>query len=145
MLLSSSDTRRTLMHSCLQLPPRENWFQYVRRVYSTAINFPCIITLFETYIKMFILLRIFLFYIWKFFRKRVSCLYILANYFYFKFTLYARLIYNSVYFTPITWTALKKISSFFILKGVEFDSFSLSHFFIKEGWLKGIICKWRKQ
>ena len=27
------------------LPPRENWFQYVRRVYATAINFPCIITL----------------------------------------------------------------------------------------------------
>ena len=25
--------------------PRENWFQYVRRVYATAINFPCIITL----------------------------------------------------------------------------------------------------
>ena len=31
--------------SCLQIPPRENWFQYVRRVYATAINFPCIITL----------------------------------------------------------------------------------------------------
>ena len=27
------------------LPPRENWFQYVRREYATAINFPCIITL----------------------------------------------------------------------------------------------------
>ena len=26
----------------------ENWFQYVRRVYATAINFPCIITLAET-------------------------------------------------------------------------------------------------
>ena len=24
---------------------RENWFQYVRRVYATAINFPCIKTL----------------------------------------------------------------------------------------------------
>ena len=44
MLLSSSDTKRTLIHSCLQIPPRENWFQYVRRVYATAINFPCIIT-----------------------------------------------------------------------------------------------------
>ena len=31
--------------SCLQIPPRENWFQYVRRVYATAINFPCITTL----------------------------------------------------------------------------------------------------
>ena len=27
------------------LPPRENWFQYVRRVYATAINIPCIKTL----------------------------------------------------------------------------------------------------
>jgi len=34
-----------LLYSCLQIPPRENWFQYVRRVYATAINFPCIITL----------------------------------------------------------------------------------------------------
>ena len=40
MLLTSSDTRRTLI--CLQIPPKENWFQYVRRVYATAINFPCI-------------------------------------------------------------------------------------------------------
>ena len=31
--------------SYLQIPPRENWFQYVRRVYATAINFPCITTL----------------------------------------------------------------------------------------------------
>ena len=28
--------------SCLQIPPRENWFQNVRKVYATAINFPCI-------------------------------------------------------------------------------------------------------
>ena len=27
-------------YSCLQIPPRENWFQYVRRVYT--INLPCI-------------------------------------------------------------------------------------------------------
>ena len=33
------------IYSCLQIPPRENWFQYVQRVYTTAINFPCIITL----------------------------------------------------------------------------------------------------
>jgi len=33
------------IYSCLQIPPRENWFQYVRRVYATAINFPCITTL----------------------------------------------------------------------------------------------------
>ena len=32
------------IYSCLQIPPRDNWFQYVRRVYTTAINFPCIIT-----------------------------------------------------------------------------------------------------
>ena len=29
-------------YSCLQIPPRENWFQYVRRVYATPINFPCV-------------------------------------------------------------------------------------------------------
>ena len=33
------------IYSCLQIPPRENWFQYVRRVYATAINFPCISSL----------------------------------------------------------------------------------------------------
>ena len=33
------------IYSCLQIPLRENWLQYVRRVYATAINFPCIITL----------------------------------------------------------------------------------------------------
>ena len=26
----------------LQIPPRENWFQYVRRVNATSIYFPCI-------------------------------------------------------------------------------------------------------
>ena len=46
MLLTSLDTKRTLcIYSCLQIPPRENWFQYVSRVYATAINFPCIATL----------------------------------------------------------------------------------------------------
>ena len=30
------------IYSCLQIPPRGNWFQYVSRVYATAINFPCI-------------------------------------------------------------------------------------------------------
>ena len=33
------------IYLCLQIQPRENWFQYVSRVYATAINFPCIITL----------------------------------------------------------------------------------------------------
>ena len=33
------------IYSCLQLPPKENWYQYVRRVYATAIKFPCITTL----------------------------------------------------------------------------------------------------
>ena len=33
------------IYSCLHIPPREKWFQYVRRVYATAINFPCIKTL----------------------------------------------------------------------------------------------------
>ena len=31
------------IYSCLQIPPRDNWSQYVRRVYATAIKFPCII------------------------------------------------------------------------------------------------------
>ena len=30
--------------SYLQIPPRENWFQYVRSVYATETNFPCIRT-----------------------------------------------------------------------------------------------------
>ena len=30
------------IYSCLQIPPRENRFQYVHRVYPTAINFPSI-------------------------------------------------------------------------------------------------------
>ena len=34
-----------LSYSCLQTPPRKNWFYYVRREYATAINFPYIITL----------------------------------------------------------------------------------------------------
>ena len=33
------------IYSCLQIPPRENLFQHVRRVYETAINFPYITTL----------------------------------------------------------------------------------------------------
>ena len=33
------------IYSCLQSPPREKWFQFVRRVYTTAINFPCILTM----------------------------------------------------------------------------------------------------
>ena len=46
MLLSSSDNKRKrCIYSCLQIPPRENWFQYVRRVYASPINFPCISTL----------------------------------------------------------------------------------------------------
>ena len=54
MLLSSSDTRRTLMHLLfLQISTRENWFQYVRRVYETAINFPCIITLNDGIFQIF--------------------------------------------------------------------------------------------
>ena len=39
-------TKRTIMHLFLfTIPPRENWFQYVRRVYLTAINLPYITTL----------------------------------------------------------------------------------------------------
>ena len=33
---------RWCISSCLHTLPRENWFQYVRREYATAINFPCI-------------------------------------------------------------------------------------------------------
>ena len=46
MLLTSSDAKRTLMHLFLFTnSTRENWLQYVRRVYATAINFSCIVTL----------------------------------------------------------------------------------------------------
>jgi len=46
MLLTSSDTKRTIMHQFLFTnSASKNWFQYVRGVYATAINFPCIITL----------------------------------------------------------------------------------------------------
>ena len=48
MLLSSSDSKRTLMYLFLfSNSARENWFQYELRVYTTAINFPCSITLTE--------------------------------------------------------------------------------------------------
>ena len=44
MLWTSSDTKRTYwdIYSCLQIPPRVNWFPYIRRVYAAAINVPCI-------------------------------------------------------------------------------------------------------
>ena len=48
MLLTYSDTKRTLMHLFLftNSAQRELQFQYLPRVYATqAINFPCIITL----------------------------------------------------------------------------------------------------
>ena len=43
------------IYFCLQIPPRENWFQYVRRVYTTTINCPCIITLVEFINYVFLL------------------------------------------------------------------------------------------
>ena len=50
--------KRTLtLYSCLKIPPRENWFQYLRRVYATAINFPSISTLTQS-MFVFILLMI---------------------------------------------------------------------------------------
>ena len=53
MFLSSSDTKRTLGHlSLFTSSARENWFQYVRRVYATAINFPCITTLGPTLLQV---------------------------------------------------------------------------------------------
>jgi len=47
MLLTSSDTKRTLMHLFLftNSAQRELVLIYVRRVYTTAISFPCISTL----------------------------------------------------------------------------------------------------
>ena len=50
MLLTSSDTKRTLVHLFLftNSANRENWFQHVRREYKTAINFVCITTLVYT-------------------------------------------------------------------------------------------------
>ena len=41
MLLTSSDTKRTLMHLFLFTNSAQR-VQYVRRVYTTAINIPCI-------------------------------------------------------------------------------------------------------
>jgi len=45
MFLTSSDTKRTMMHLFLFTKFRPNFFQYVRRVHATAINFSCISTL----------------------------------------------------------------------------------------------------
>ena len=45
MLLTTSDANRTLQHLFLFTNSAQHWFQYVRRVYATAINFPCITTL----------------------------------------------------------------------------------------------------
>ena len=42
MLLTSSDTRRTLRHLFLFTNSAQRELQYVRRVYASAINFPCI-------------------------------------------------------------------------------------------------------
>ena len=39
------------IYSCLQIPPRENWFQYVRRVYATAFNFPYITALVTLWLR----------------------------------------------------------------------------------------------
>ena len=39
------------IYSCLQILPSENWFQYIRRVYATAINFPCITFLAQHFIS----------------------------------------------------------------------------------------------
>ena len=55
MLLTLSDTKKHwCIYSCLQIPPRENWFQYVRRVYATAIIFPSIITLSQPIFRIMI-------------------------------------------------------------------------------------------
>ena len=61
-MLLSSDSKRTLIYlfDLFTNFPRENWFQWTRRVYATyatAIKFPCIITLHLTiflYIYSFI-------------------------------------------------------------------------------------------
>jgi len=47
----SSNTERTLMHLLLFIKsPKENWFQYVHKVYKTAIDFPCLTFIGSTYI-----------------------------------------------------------------------------------------------
>ena len=50
----SSHTIRTLMNLFLftNSANREDWFQFVRRVYATAINFLCIITMVETTLRI---------------------------------------------------------------------------------------------
>ena len=41
------------IYSFLQIPPRENWFQYVRKVCATAVNFPCSIPLIQNSLLIF--------------------------------------------------------------------------------------------
>ena len=43
------------IYSCLQIPPKENWFHYVRRVYTTKINFPCITPLITCILNLFLI------------------------------------------------------------------------------------------
>ena len=69
MLLTSSDMKRTLMYLFLFTnSARENRFQYVRRVYATAINFPCIITLGVVYLWLLTTIN-FVFFFAKSFNK----------------------------------------------------------------------------
>ena len=74
------------IYSCLQIPPRENWFQYVRRVYTTAINFPCISTLGGSITSFWKLIKIIVseylksnFFVWRRFHKCSILLYKLIN------------------------------------------------------------------
>ena len=54
MLLTSSDTKRTLMHLFVFTNSAQiDCFQYVRRVFATSINYPCIITLVEPFFTDF--------------------------------------------------------------------------------------------
>ena len=73
-------------YSCLQIPLRENWFQYVRRVYTTAINFPCISTLGGSITSFWKLIKIIVseylksnFFVWRRFHKCSILLYKLIN------------------------------------------------------------------
>ena len=54
MLLTSSDTKQRLMHLFLfRISTQREPVQFVRRIYATAINFPCIIALGFTRIESY--------------------------------------------------------------------------------------------
>ena len=88
------------IYSCLQLSPRENWFQYVRREYATAINFPYIITLcMPIYLYIYISVCIFV-------------------YLYIFMSLYHKSLYLYVAITVSLYICMGSFSVFFMSKSI---------------------------